>query len=72
MARVARSCFVSSWRINHLGMNPVRGGRPPRESRTSGIRAVRIGVFVQEIARALMVVALFILKIRNTEDVIMR
>lgn len=53
-------------------MNPVRGGRPPRESKTSGIRAVRIGVFVQEIARALMVVALFILKIRNTEDVITR
>ena len=53
-------------------MKPVRGGRPPRDSRTRGARAVRAGVFVQEIARALTVVALFTLKIRNAERVIVK
>jgi len=53
-------------------MKPVRGGRPPRDSRTRGARAVRTGVFVHEIARALMVVALFILKMRNAEKVIVK
>lgn len=53
-------------------MNPVSGGRPPRESKTRGARAVRAGVFAQEIASALTVVALFTLKMRNAEKVIVK
>lgn len=68
----ARSCLVSSCRISHFGMNPERGGRPPKESRRRGVRAVSMGVLVQEVARALMLVALFSLNTRNVEKVIVR
>lgn len=32
IAAMIISFFVSSWMIIHLGINPERGGRPPRES----------------------------------------
>lgn len=51
-------------------MNPVRGGSPPRESRTRGAREVRAGVFAQDEANEFTLVALFSLKIRNIEKVI--
>lgn len=51
-------------------MKPVNGGSPPKERRTSGVRDVRMGAFVQAVARVLIVVALLILKIRNVESVI--
>lgn len=63
-------CLVNSWRMSHFGIKPVSGGRPPRERRTRGVSAVRIGVFAQEMARELMLVALFVLKIKNVEKVI--
>lgn len=69
---VASCCLVSSCRINHLGANPVNGGRPPRESSISGVRAVRTGVFAQEVARVLMFVELLSLKTRNVENVIIK
>lgn len=72
VATGARSCLVSSWRISHLGINPVRGGRPPRDRRIRGVRAVRAGVLAQEVARELIVVALFSLKVRNVDRVITR
>lgn len=50
-------------------MKPVRGGRPPRESRMSGVRAVIAGDFAQEMPSALMVVDLFMLKTRKAEMV---
>lgn len=64
------SCLVSSWRISHFGANPVRGGRPPRESRIRGAMAVITGAFAQEVASVLMVVALFSLNIRKADSVI--
>lgn len=70
MAVGARSWFINSWRISHLGRNPVRGGRPPRESRISGVSEVRTGAFVHEIASMLMVVELFNLKATKVENVI--
>jgi len=57
--------------MSHLGMNPVRGGRPPRERRERGTRAVRVGALDHEVASALMVVTLLILKVRNVVVVIM-
>lgn len=72
MAVVARSCLVSSCKINHFGINPVSGGRPPRDKRIRGIKDVRAGAFVQEVARALMLVELLSLNTRNVENVIIR
>jgi len=72
VATGARFCAVNSWMISHFGIKPVRGGRPPRDRRTKGARAVRAGAFAQEVARALMVVALFNLNTRNVEIVIIK
>lgn len=65
----ARSCLESSWRISHFGIKPERGGRPPRDSRTRGVRAVSAGAFVQEALSMLMLVELFNLNTRNVENV---
>lgn len=70
MANGARSCFVSSCKINHLGINPVSGGRPPSESKMRGVKQAIIGALVHEVAKALMFVALFNLNKRNVENVI--
>lgn len=51
-------------------MKPVSGGRPPRDRSTRGVREVRIGAFVQEMASALILVDLFSLNTRNVENVI--
>lgn len=69
---MARSCFVSSWRISHFGMKPVRGGSPPSDRRIRGVREVSVGALAQEVARALMLVEVFSLKIRNVVVVIVR
>lgn len=69
VAMGARSCFVSSCRISHFGINPVSGGRPPSERRTRGVRVVMAGAFVHEVASELILVALLSLKIRNVENV---
>lgn len=53
-------------------MKPVRGGRPPRDKSRRGTKAVMAGVLAQEVARALMVVVLFRIKVRNVDDVMMR
>lgn len=53
-------------------MKPVRGGRPPRDKRTRGVKEVMIGAFAQEVASALMLVDLFSLKARNVADDIMK
>lgn len=72
VAVVARSCLVSSCKINHFGINPVSGGSPPRERSTRGVKDVRAGVFAQEVARVLMLVELLSLNTRNVESVMMR
>lgn len=72
MAVDARPWLVSSWRMSHLGIKPVRGGRPPKERKIRGARDMRAGAFVQEAARVLIVVALLSLKTRNVEKVIIK
>ena len=52
-----------------MGAKPVRGGRPPRERRTSGARAVRAGTLAQEVASALTLVVSKVLNVRNADDV---
>jgi len=46
VAGINRSCFVSSWRISHLGIKPERGGSPPRESRVIRVIIDRRGDLV--------------------------
>ena len=58
--------------ISHFGMKPVSGGRPPRERRIRGARAVNTGALDQEVARELRFVALFNLNVRNVEEVMMK
>lgn len=36
-------CLVSSVRINHLGIKPDKGGRPPNERRLRGVSKARRG-----------------------------
>lgn len=50
MARGAKACVVSSCRMSHLGMKPVSGGRPARESKTRGVIAVKAGNLVHDVA----------------------
>ena len=56
--------------MSHLGIKPVSGGRPPRERRIRGVRAVNTGVLAHESASELMLVTLFTLNVRNVERVI--
>lgn len=72
MAVGARSCLVSSWRISHFGMKPVKGGSPPSDKRTRGVRAVMVGALAHDVARELIVVVLLSMKMRKEEDVIIR
>lgn len=62
-------CLVSSMRISHFGRNPVKGGRPPRDSRVRGVMAKRMGVFVQEVDSELIVVEWENLNVKNKENV---
>lgn len=71
MAGIKRFCLVISWRISHLGMNPVRGGSPPNERRVSIVMMVSNGDLVDEIAIELIFVVLFVLKRRNRDEVMM-
>lgn len=66
-----RFCVVSSCKISHFGMNPVRGGSPPRDSSVKAAVAVMTGVFGQFIARVLIFVASINLNVRNVADVMM-
>lgn len=48
MAKIVALCFVISWRMSHLGMNPVNGGSPPIERRVNVDMAASVGVFCQD------------------------
>lgn len=72
MAVGARFCLASSCKINHFGMKPVSGGRPPSDRRVRGMRDVRMGALVHDVARVLIVVDLFNINTRKAEEVIMR
>lgn len=58
-ARVVMCCLVSSCRINHLGENPVSGGRPARDSSVSIIIVFSEGIFVQD---SIIVAILFVFR----------
>lgn len=65
-----RSCLANSCRISHFGINPVKGGNPPRESKTKAVVATTIGFFDQAIVKALIFVADDSFSVRNAADVI--
>lgn len=71
MAVSGRAWAVSSCRISHLGMKPVRGGRPPKDSSARVVVIVMIGALVQLIARVLIFVVAITLNVRKAADVIM-
>lgn len=56
MAVSGSPCLVSSCRINHFGINPVSGGSPASDSIVAMLIAVRMGAFVQLIARVFIFV----------------
>ena len=64
-----RFCLVSSCRINHFDMKPVRGGRPPRDNKTRAVVATKIGFFDQIAVRVLIFVADEIFRVRKAADV---
>lgn len=65
-----RSCLASSCKINHFGINPVRGGRPPSESKTRAVVVAKIGLFDHAVVRVLIFVADESFSARNAADVI--
>ena len=69
MAVRVKFCLVSSCKISHFGINPVKGGSPPRDRRTSGVAVVRIGALGHDVVRALIVVVLFRVKMRKEVEV---
>lgn len=70
MAIIGRSCLPSSCKIIHFGINPVRGGRPPRESITRAAADVNTGLFDQVVASVLTLVDRSIFRVRNAAEVI--
>lgn len=70
VAGIARFCLVSSCKINHFGINPESGGRPPRESRVIKVITVRRGDLTVEMAIELILVESKSLKRRKVVRVI--
>lgn len=69
MAGPARSCLTISKMTSHFGMNPERGGRPPRE-RSSGVNMVAMeGDLVQEVARPFRLVQLKSFRVKKATEV---
>lgn len=61
---------MSSCKISHFGMKPVRGGRPPKDNRARAAVAVRIGALAQLVASVLIFVAFINLNVRKVVIVI--
>lgn len=66
----AISWLTSSWMISHLGRNPVRGGRPAKESRVSISIALKAGVFAHVVISVARFKVLIVFRVRNTAAVI--
>lgn len=64
------SCVVNSCKISHLGMKPVRGGRPPKDSNARVAIIIMVGVLDQLVASVLIFVVCINLNVRNVADVI--
>lgn len=56
--------------ISHLGKNPVRGGRPPKDRRIRQVKAAIVGALVQAEARVIVFVQLMLFKVRKAALVI--
>ncbi|MGL5345203.1 MAG: hypothetical protein ACRC9O_11550 [Plesiomonas sp.] len=65
-------CFAISCKINHLAINPVRGGSPPRERRARAVVDTKIGVFDHMVVTVLILVADVIFRDRKAVDVMNR
>lgn len=63
-------CFAISCRINHLGINPVNGGRPPSERRVRAVVDTSIGAFDHIVVMVVIFVVDVIFSDRNAADVI--
>lgn len=70
MATSGSSCLVSSCRISHFGINPVKGGSPARDKIESISKAVRVGAFGHAKAKVLIFVAEISFSAINTVEVI--
>jgi len=70
VAGINRPCFVSSWRISHLGIKPVRGGNPPRERRVIIIIIDSRGALVVDEEIELIFIELKILNKKKVVSVI--
>lgn len=51
-------------------MKPVRGGRPPRESRVISETETRAGLLDQVMARVLILVLISVLRVKKAAEVI--
>lgn len=69
MATIGISCFVSSCKISHFGINPVSGGSPPSDSSARAVVAVRIGLFDQVVDNVLILVDINSFSVRKAVDV---
>lgn len=68
-AVVGNPWLTSSCRISHLGINPVRGGSPPRERSVRQANVLRAGALLQARARVAILVEPTLLSVRNIADV---
>lgn len=71
VGKIKVSFFVISWIIIHLGMNPVRGGSPPRDSNVVRVRAVIRGILFHMWDRDRVVVVAIVIRSINIVIVIM-
>lgn len=62
--------FSSSVMMSHLGINPERGGSPPRDRSTVAIRGIMMGCLFHAMEMELIVVYEDVISIRNIEMVI--
>jgi len=59
-----------SCRISHFGINPVKGGRPPNESKIRQASAVKAGALVQAEAKVMVLVEFTFSRVRKAAAVI--
>lgn len=63
-------CLINSRVIKSLGANPVRGGRPAKDSKISIVVVVRVGVLDHEVEISSIFVAEIVVKDINMAAVI--
>lgn len=63
--------LISSCKISHLGMKPVRGGRPPKDRRVSRMMMVVVADLFHRPPKDLILVTFDRLSVRNMVRVAM-